>query len=117
MRLSMSNRSRRNSKRSPLKARPLRVPGQSLDEALKQLLEDQAYPYALGTMFAWVLAALEAWKFYTAASPTPAEYALVAAAATVICIFHVIRVRKKARALVLGRDGERAVGQYLERFR
>ncbi|PZD71279.1 hypothetical protein C1752_07299 [Acaryochloris thomasi RCC1774] len=113
----MSHHSDRNKKRSPLKDQPLRLSGQSLDEELKRLLEDQGYPYAAAVVFSWVLAGLEVWKFYTTASPQPGAYIIVAMIATLLCIYQVLRVRQKARALVLGRDGERAVGQYLERLR
>ena len=113
----MKNHPKPSRKRSPLKDRPLRLPGQSLDEELKLLLEDQAHPYVVATVSAWMLAALETWKFYTAALPSPAEYIFVAIIATILSIYQVFRVRKKAHALVLGRNGERAVGQYLERLR
>jgi hypothetical protein len=104
-------------KRSPLKNRPLRLAGQSLDEEVKRLLEEEVYPYITAIFFVWALVGLEIYEFYTASPPTPGEYILVAVVATGFSIYQIVRIIKKARAMVLGRDGERAVGQYLERFR
>jgi hypothetical protein len=104
-------------KRSPLKNRPLRLAGQSLDEEVKRLLEEEAYPYITVIMVAWTLAGLEIYEFYTASPPAPGQYILAAVAATGFSIYQILRIIRKTRAMALGRDGERAVGQYLERFR
>ena len=48
---------------------------------------------------------------------TPGIYAAVAALATVIAGVQFVRVRRRVKKLKLGRDGERVVGQYMERLR
>jgi hypothetical protein len=47
----------------------------------------------------------------------PLLYVALAAVATAIVVWQFFRVRERARNLRLGRDGERAVGQYLELLR
>lgn len=104
--------------KSPLSsARPLRIPGQSLDEELEKLLDDHAVgPYMLGTFFV-VLAMLEWWRYWTDLKPSPIIFSFAALVAVAYAALKIARTRKKARTLRLGRDGERAVAQYLEWFR
>jgi hypothetical protein len=47
----------------------------------------------------------------------PWLYSVMAAMAVMACVWQFRRVRRKATALKLGRDGEQAVGQYLEEMR
>jgi hypothetical protein len=102
---------------SPLKGKPLRNPGQSLDEALRDLVEDKGLTYFLVPAFLWLVAALEWFAVVRGIPRQPVVYALVAAVTTAWGAVGIVQVRKRARAMRLGRDGERAVGQYLERLR
>ena len=45
--------------KSPLKAKPLRNPGQGLDEELQRIFDDQALPYFWFPAVLCVLAAVE----------------------------------------------------------
>jgi hypothetical protein len=45
--------------RSPLKGKPLRLPGQSVQEALDDLLFDKLLPYFLFVMFLALLTGME----------------------------------------------------------
>lgn len=103
--------------RSPLKDRPLRLPGQSIQEERDNFLEDSIGPPVMLAAFLVATAALEWWRFYTDAKPSPV---LFTAAALVIIAYAAFRVRRalpKLRNLRQALDGERAVGQYLERLR
>jgi hypothetical protein len=105
------------SSRSPLKSKPLRNPGQSLDEEINRVLDDQALPYFLFPAVFLALATIE-WLAYLRDLPRqPVLYTAAAVLITVIGGFRLFQIRKKVQQLKLGRDGERAVGQFLERLR
>lgn len=103
--------------KSPLKNKPLRNPGQSLDEELEKLFDDQVLPYLLFPAFFCVLAVVE-WVAYLRDAPRqPILYTLIAVISVVAGVIRLFQIRKRVRRLKLGRDGERAVGQFLERLR
>lgn len=103
--------------RSPLKSRPLRLPGQSVDEALQSLLWDAIGPY-VAIAFIMVLIAGEEWLATLTHMPRqPWLYTSLAFIASSYAAFKILRVRDHIRQLRLGRDGERAVGEFLERLR
>lgn len=104
--------------RSPLdRAKPLRVPGQSISEQLDDVLYEHMLAPVLIALFMVVVAALEWWRFYTDAKPNPLIYSTVAGA----CVFYagvkILRNQHKVRQMKLGRDGERVVAQQLEWLR
>lgn len=104
-------------KQSPLKGKPLRNPGQGLDEELQRLWEDRAAPYYwLPVMFIF-LAGLEWFAYLEHLPRQPIAYTIAAVVFTVFGGFRLWQVRKQSQRLKLGRDGERAVGQFLERLR
>jgi len=102
---------------SPLKAKPLRNPGQGQDEELQRIFDDEAFPYFWFPAVLIVLAAVE-WLAYIRDFPRqPVVYTIVAAIAAVLGAVRLFQIRKRVQRLKLGRDGERAVGQFLERLR
>lgn len=104
--------------RSPLdRAKPLRVPGQSLTEELDDVLHDHMLAPMLLAVFALVIAGLEWWRYYFDSKPNPMVYSTTAVACVLYAVYKILRNRKRVRQIRLGRDGERAVGQYLEWFR
>ncbi|MFO1433036.1 MAG: nuclease-related domain-containing protein [Candidatus Competibacteraceae bacterium] len=104
-------------KRSPLKSTPLRNPGQSLDEAIERLFEDDFVPYVLGTAALFVMAMMEWWYWYLQSPPQPIPLTLMLLVMALGTARKFVRVRRRIRQLKLARDGERAVGQYLEQLR
>jgi hypothetical protein len=105
-----------NANKSPLKDKPLRNPGQSLDGQIDDLRLDMLQPFLVATMLV-VLALLEWFRWYRASPPNPIFYSLVAVAGIIYAIIQTRRNLARLRALKLGRDGERAVGQFLEQVR
>lgn len=103
--------------RSPLKDKPLRNPGQSLDEEIQRIFDDQLTAPFFGIVALWVLVFVEWLAVWRDVSRQPWIYTSVALIGTVWLAIHVTRLRRKVRALKLGRDGERAVGQFLEGLR
>jgi hypothetical protein len=102
---------------SPLKAKPLRNPGQSLDEEIDRVVNDKFLAYFLAAVTLWVVGLLEWLAKIRNAPRSPAIYVGVAIVATVIATIQFYRVRRRIANLRQGRDGERAVGQFLERLR
>lgn len=103
--------------KSPLKNKPLRSPGQSLDERIRQLVDDSAFAFVLVPGFFVVVAILEWYRWYFRLPPNPIVWSVLAVLAITISAVVLPRRRKEVARLRLGRDGERAVGQYLERLR
>lgn len=103
--------------RSPLKDKPLRLPGQALQGQRQALFESKIEPWLLGALFLCLLAALEWWRAWSGAPPTPWLYTAVAMGACGVAALRFLKLRPQLRALRLGMEGERAVGQFLERLR
>lgn len=103
--------------RSPLKFAPLRVPGQSLgDQMVDNAFDAIAGPYAVAVLLV-VVAAMEWWRWYFKVAPSPWLYTAIALAGVAWATWSIRRGLTKAALLRQGRDGERAVAQYLEWFR
>jgi hypothetical protein len=103
--------------RSPLKAKPLRLPGQSVQEAIDDLLWNETSPY-IAIALAMTLVASFEWLAVLRHLPRqPWTYSGIAVLTIALTTVKVWRVRARVQQLKLGRDGERVVGQYLERLR
>jgi hypothetical protein len=104
--------------RSPLdRSPPLRVAGQSLDHEIEKLLDDHAVaPYMLATMMV-TMAGFEWWRYLTDVKPSPYLFSVVAVLTVIFAVYKILKTRKQAKLLVLGRDGERAVAEHLEWLR
>lgn len=108
---------RAEEKKSPIRARPLRNPGQSLDEKIETLISDKGNDYALIVVLPLVLAALEWYRSLTDAPYAPWIFTIFAFICAVWGLYKLFQLRKQIRSLEQGRDGEKAVGQYLEQLR
>jgi len=105
------------SNQSPLKARPLRIPGESLDREIDELVMDSVIAYFVVATMLCGLAAFEWFGYLTHSPRRPILFSVMALLAVGVTAWRIIVVRKKVRSLRLGRDGERVVGQFLERLR
>lgn len=103
--------------RSPLKDKPLRLPGQSLQEERQRLLEDKVETWLLLSGVLILFAAMEWFRHLRQSPPQPVLMSIVAMCVCAIAAWRFYTVRPKLRALRLGMEGERAVGQFLERMR
>ncbi len=106
-------------KRIPFKERPLRYPGQSLDDEIQHLL-DKMNDILFVPFILVFLAFVEwgRWYFNSAVSLSTAIF--LSLVALVVSTWSAVRIRglrQMRRKLTLGRDGERIVGQYLEELR
>jgi len=102
---------------SPLKAKPLRNPGQSVDEQIQDLLDDKLIPAFWTAALLIVVALLEWFAAWRNLPRRPVIWTLFALCGVLYCIWSFRGIRKRARELRLGRDGERVVGQYLDGLR
>jgi hypothetical protein len=102
---------------SPLKRKPLRNPGQSLDEEIQSLLDDKVFSYLWFTG-AFIIIAIMEWFGHLTASPRQPWLFTCAALLTLAwATLRIIPLKRRIANLKQGRDGERAVGQFLERLR
>ncbi len=107
----------REKNRSPLSAAALRVPGQSIDAEIDDVAYDGLLgPYLFASVFL-LLAALEWWRDAMNMKPAPWLFTLAAVGATLYAVVRGTLTLRRLKALKLGREGERAVAQYLEWFR
>jgi hypothetical protein len=102
---------------SPLKAKPLRVPGQSLDEEIDRSINDTVTSYFMAAAILCALSAMEWLGYLTHAPRHPILFSVIAAIAVAAASWRTVDLRSRVRRLRQGRDGERAVGQFLERLR
>ena len=103
--------------KSPLKGRPLRNPGQGLDEELQRLWDDRASTYFWFAAVFVLLAGME-WLAYLWEAPRqPKTFTVVAIAISLYSGLRLMQLSRLSKRLKLGRDGERAVGQFLEGLR
>jgi hypothetical protein len=103
--------------KSPLKDKPLRLPGQSVAEQREELLDSAvSQPMMLALMFV-LIAGLEWWRVLTHMPPNPLVFSAAAVLTVLYASYRFIRALPKLRALRQALDGERAVGQFLERLR
>jgi hypothetical protein len=99
---------------SPLKDRPLNVPGQSGDHALRDFVDDH---FILPMLFILALSLATIWEWVAYARHLPRQpwtFSVISIAAFIACAVYWKIRWPKVLALRLGRDGERAVGQFLE---
>lgn len=103
--------------KSPIKDKPLRNPGQSLERRTQDVLWDEAFLYFMGALFLVVFAGLEWWRAVSELPPAPGAATVVAALGVGVAIWRVRKAFKKIKRMRQGLDGERAVGQFLESLR
>jgi hypothetical protein len=109
--------SKRGKSRPPLKAPPLRVPGQSLEATIHRLRDSVTTLWTLLPMSLWVVTAVEWWGKANDIGRQPWLFAGAALILTAVGARRIYRVQVRVKALKLGLAGERAVGQFLEGLR
>ncbi len=103
--------------KSPINKPPLRNPGQSLDRELDDHFVDHLLVPIMAIAFSLLLIALEWWRYLNPKVTDPWAITIVGGFVVAVSAVWIWFAYRKAQRLKQGRDGERAVGQYLERFR
>ncbi len=104
------------SSRSPLKAPPLRTPGQSLSEELERVRSDKLMDAGVVVVIALSMTLMAAIQWWLGTPPATLFFISLLYLAGAI-IYAVVRVRSAKRQihqLRQGRDGEIAVAEYLD---
>jgi Nuclease-related domain len=104
----------KTSNRSPLKANPLPNAGDSIQKHIEEVTDNnKLFPLEIAFMFCCI-AAFQWFYFSTGSPPNPIIWTIIAIIAIGYSVFSILRANRKLKNLRLGRDGEKAVGQYLE---
>lgn len=103
--------------KSPIKAKPLNNPGESLDKKLLNVALDEIFFYAVISILLVTMTLLEWWRWYTNSPPSPISSTIIAFGVCSYSAWKIWKAIKKIKNLKLGRDGEKAVGQFLECLR
>jgi len=107
---------KKKTKRSPLKEKPLRLPGQSLQEEIDRRFDKMLEPMFLMVLAIFV-AVIEWIRVIFKTPPQPITFTVIAILVCVYGIRKVIQTRRDFRILKQARDGERVIGQCLENLR
>ncbi|GMU47628.1 MAG: hypothetical protein AMXMBFR26_24100 [Porticoccaceae bacterium] len=108
---------RKAGKKSPLKAKPLRNPGETLDNQIRDIFLDDVVMYFMIALPAVILAMFEWLRWYNQSPPNPWLFTVIASVAVTVAAYKIRSALAKVPLLKAGRDGEKAVGQYLESLR
>ena len=108
---------KKNIKKSPLKKKNLRYPGQSLDDQIFDVLYDKVLVYIMISILLLVMAGIEWSRWYWNTPPSPVLVTILAIGITIYSAIRIYLLKDKIKNLKQGRDGERAVGQLLESMR
>lgn len=103
--------------RSPIKDKPLRTAGQSLEEQRRVLIEDKVLEPLLIAGVLLIMAAIEWYRYLFNVPLSPAWFSTVAVLAVAYAAWRFYKVRPQARVLRQGIEGEKTVGQFLEGLR
>ncbi|MBT9539367.1 nuclease-related domain-containing protein [Thiobacillus sp.] len=103
--------------KSPITDKPLRNPGQSLEEARRKLFEDKIETPFLFALFFSLMAAMEWWRYYFKQPPSPIIFTICAVLLAGFTAWRFWKTRPQVHAIKQGIEGEKAVGQFLERLR
>lgn len=105
------------SSKSPLKAKPLRNPGESTEAAVQDYLWEKLFPYFLIASLLGYMAFMEWYRYYANPPVSPWLYTIIFIIALALAVFKFYKLRPLIRNMKLGRDGEKVVGQFLESLR
>jgi hypothetical protein len=103
--------------KSPLTNKPLRNPGDSTQKALDDFLLDKVVPYVLFVSIFGLFSLIDWYRHLTQTPVNPWPFTVATAIAILLATYKIFKAVPVIRNMKLGRDGERAVGQYLERLR
>lgn len=103
--------------KSPIKDQALSNPGQSLQRIIHRIALDQILFYLTISCFFIAWASMEWMRWYNATPPSPR---MVTVLAVLVVLFSAVKIGlalQKLKYLKLGLEGEKAVGQFLDRLR
>jgi hypothetical protein len=102
---------------SPLKAKPLRLPGESVDDEIVHLRESALMDHLFVAACVLLLTFMEWFGYLTNSGRHPLAFTLLAVVTVGYVGPRIWKLKKKIKELKLGRDGEKIVGEQLECLR
>jgi len=103
--------------KSPLKDIPLHNPGETLDNEIDKLVNEEAMGLVVLLVFMGMLTFLEWVRWWREIPYSPYVYTVLFIGMLTYTLPKILKIKKKLKSMRLGRDGEKAVGQYLEGLR
>lgn len=103
--------------KSPIKEKNLRNPGESVHNQLIDNMFDQVLFPAITIVMMLILLFLEWWRWYFELPPKPILLGIVITPIILYSSYKVFTGIRKSRFIRQGLDGEKAVGQYLDRLK
>lgn len=114
----MNNKTNNQGKtKSPIKDKPLRYSGQSLDEALDKLVNEKGMNYVFISCIAVSFAVMEWLRYYNNNPPSPKTMTALALLVASVSIYEIRKIMKQAKLIRQGRDGEKIVAESLDGLR
>lgn len=104
-------------RKSPLRQKLLRIPGESIQAEIERLWIDELIPWILAVAFTGLLAVIEWIHWLTKSPPSPWLYSALAVIAIGYSLWRLRKARVHMRQLTLGLRGERAVAEILDALR
>lgn len=108
---------KRAKSKSPLTAAPHRQAGQSVEEERLRILDDEVLVYIMVSIIFLSVAVMEWVLWFSKTPPQPWLISLIALIVLGYSIYKIFRAKRKLVLLRQARDGERAVGEFLETLR
>jgi len=106
-----------NNERYPLKRRPLHNPGESIQREMERLFVEDLAPDVLFAFYTVLFTGYEWLKWFFNLPPQPFMMTAIALVLIGYMVYKFRAFRIRYKALQLGLDGEKAVGQFLEQLR
>jgi len=107
----------KNKKRSPIKNKPLRNPAQSLEKLRSDILDDKLLPLIMMAAMMLVLTTMEWIRYFNPRPPNPVIWTVVTFIFVIYVGWRFWKFWPELKNINLGIEGEKAVGQFLEKFR
>jgi hypothetical protein len=102
---------------SPLKIKPLRLPGQTADDDIVRLREGALMDHLFAAGCVFLLASMEWFGYLMHTGRHPWAFTVLAVVTLGYVAPRIWRLKKNLKELKLGRDGEKIVGEQLECLR
>lgn len=103
--------------KSPIKAKPLNNPAESLERRLYDIALDRILVPIPVVIFSIAIAIYEWFRWFLDVPPKPITFSIIALGITLYFVIKARSVWPEIKAIKQGIAGEKAVGQFLERLR
>ena len=91
--------SKQEENNSPIKRKPLRHAGQSIEEEISRIIDDKIMMYVIGTTY-FIAMAISQWGEYLSKTKiNPVLMTIIAIICTILTIYNTIKYRKKLKHL------------------